>query len=290
METMRKAKTNPVPQAWADPALEPSGGSLRRTLVVNTGLLWGVDDSFLRLVLRHEIGHVMGFIHEEVNDPHPFQEGCDVDDEARPLTPVDPQSIMTTPGCAGVYSDDAAILTQFDRLSAFFLHHTPRARFETRTPAVVLVILTAIAAACEPEPTGEPEPKGLLEFEHPYIRLYRLDQRVDAKLVEGNTEHRECGVLSERAYTELESTISGLSPRVDYSYDRTTTECTDPPGALIYIEGFEHSPFSCDFSCCGTDLSRAALIYSFIESNLRGNMPTYDGEPYVAVERIEPCP
>lgn len=157
------------------------------------------------------------------------------------------------------------------------------------TRVVVLVTLMGLAVACEPEPTGEPEPMGVLEFEHPYIRIYRLDQQIDARLVEGNTERRECGVLSERAHTELESTIAALNPRTDYSYDPTTTECTEPPGAMIYIEGFEHSPFSCDFLCCGTELSRAALTYSFIESNLRGNMPTYDGEPYLAVERIGAC-
>jgi hypothetical protein len=43
---------------------------------------------------------------------------------------------MTTPGCDGVLSDDAEHVTPRDRLSAFFLHHTPRARFETRTPSL----------------------------------------------------------------------------------------------------------------------------------------------------------
>jgi hypothetical protein len=131
-----QAVTNPVPQGWNDPALEPVGGNLTRTMVLDTGLFWGADDSFLRAVLRHELGHVMGFVHEEVNDPHPDQDGCDVDPAPRPLTPVDSRSIMTTPGCNGVLSDNAEILTHFDRLSGFFLHHTPRARFETRSPTM----------------------------------------------------------------------------------------------------------------------------------------------------------
>jgi hypothetical protein len=127
--------TNVVPQTWNDPVLEPIGGNLVRTILLQNGPIAGFGDEQLRLVLRHELGHLMGFVHEEVNDPHPFQVGCDVDPSPRPLTPIDSNSIMTTPGCEGVLSDDADHLTHYDRLSAFYLHHTPRARFETRAPS-----------------------------------------------------------------------------------------------------------------------------------------------------------
>jgi hypothetical protein len=129
--------TNVAPQAWNDPDLEPlNGGVLRRLLQIKSNLVASYGDVTLLLVLRHELGHMMGFVHEEVNDPHPFQEGCDVDPDPRPVTPVDANSVMTTPGCEGVFSDDADHLTPRDRLSAFFLQHTPRARFETRSPSL----------------------------------------------------------------------------------------------------------------------------------------------------------
>jgi hypothetical protein len=123
----REGVTNAVPQAWNDPALEPVAGNLARTILLNKGLIEGFGDDTLLSLLRHELGHMMGFEHEEVNVP---DQACH-DSEARPLTPVDTRSIMTTPSCRDVLSDDADHLTPRDRLSAFFLHHTPRARFET---------------------------------------------------------------------------------------------------------------------------------------------------------------
>ncbi|WP_266215704.1 hypothetical protein [Paraliomyxa miuraensis] len=42
--------------------------------------------------------------------------------------------MLSTPGCDGM--SDAGHLSPGDRLSAFFLQHTPRARFETRSPVL----------------------------------------------------------------------------------------------------------------------------------------------------------
>jgi hypothetical protein len=122
-----QAETNGVPQAWNDPALEPVAGNLSRTILLNNSLIAGFGDVTLLLVLRHELGHMMGFEHEEVAVP---DQACH-DSDARPLTPVDAHSIMTTPGCPNALSDDAEHVTHHDRLSAFFLNHTPRSRFET---------------------------------------------------------------------------------------------------------------------------------------------------------------
>ncbi|MCX4244007.1 zinc metalloprotease [Paraliomyxa miuraensis] len=127
--------TNVAPQAWNDPELEPQGGGvLPRVLQINSDIIASYGDATLLLVLRHEIGHIMGFVHEEGNVP---DQPCEIPD-ARPLTPVDTNSVMTTPSqvCDGVLSDDADHLTPRDRLSAFFLQHTPRARFETRSPSL----------------------------------------------------------------------------------------------------------------------------------------------------------
>jgi len=121
--------SNAVPQAWNDPELEPIGGNLVRTILLQNGPIGGFGDEQLLLVLRHELGHMMGFVHEEVNHPGSMGNGCS-DADPRLLTPVDPSSVMSTPGCTG-FSDGAEQLTHYDRLSAFFLHHTPRSRFET---------------------------------------------------------------------------------------------------------------------------------------------------------------
>jgi hypothetical protein len=124
-----QGRSNAVPQAWNDPALEPIGGNLARTILLQNGPIGGFGDEQLLLVLRHELGHMMGFVHEEVNHPGAMGNGCS-DSDPRNVTPVDPGSVMTTPGCTG-FSDDAEHLTHHDRLSAFFLQHTPRSRFET---------------------------------------------------------------------------------------------------------------------------------------------------------------
>jgi hypothetical protein len=129
-----QGQTTAVPQAWNDPALEPlPGGVLPRLLQIKSNIIAGFGDATLLSLLRHELGHIIGFVHEEGNVP---DQPCEIAD-ARPLTPVDAHSIMTTPDqtCDGVLSDTADHLTPRDRLSAFFLQHTPRARFETRSPS-----------------------------------------------------------------------------------------------------------------------------------------------------------
>ncbi len=120
--------SNAVPQKWNDPELEPLHGNLTRTILLSNNMIAGFGDAFVFATLRHELGHMMGFVHEEGNIR---RQACQKPD-LRPLTPVDARSILTTPECSGVLSDDAEYLTHHDRLSGFFLQHTPRSRFETR--------------------------------------------------------------------------------------------------------------------------------------------------------------
>jgi hypothetical protein len=103
-------------------------------LQIRSNIIASSGDTSLLSLLRHELGHIIGFHHEEGSVP---DQPCEIPDP-RPLTPVDARSIMTTPDqtCDGVLSDDADHLTPRDRLSAFFLQHTPRARFETRSPSL----------------------------------------------------------------------------------------------------------------------------------------------------------
>lgn len=153
-----------------------------------------------------------------------------------------------------------------------------------------LVTATAFASlipSCGPEVAEEPEALGTLEYEHSYARIYRSEHRVEIIHVQRETDRHECGILTERAYTELEETLAALDPDVDYGYDSEDQDCT--PGGFIHIEGFEHSPFACDFQCCRRELARAGLIYSLIEYHFDGGTLEFDGEPYVVVEPNEPC-
>lgn len=154
------------------------------------------------------------------------------------------------------------------------------------------VLCASLATGCGPEAAAEPEAPGVLEYHHPYIRLYRLGRRIDAFVVLAveDPEHHECGMLSERAYNELEDTLSALDPDVDYGRDPVGSHC--PPGAWVELEGFEHSPFACDFMCCRPELARVALIYFLISSYFGGYDRPFeiDGEPYVVIEPDEPCP
>jgi len=128
----KDGSTNFTPQLWNAPDLEPLGSDgLARIIQVNSGAVAELSDFKLLSTLRHELGHVMGFDHEEASLANP-PDACD-SLNPRPLTPTDSASIMGTPECKGLA--DADFLSPRDRLSAFFLHHTPRSRFEVRAPA-----------------------------------------------------------------------------------------------------------------------------------------------------------
>jgi hypothetical protein len=158
--------------------------------------------------------------------------------------------------------------------------------------ATIALALTS-ALGCSPQADDDLEPLGALEYEHPYTRTHRLDRRIDIFYIPtmGEPERHECGLLSERAFGDLEDTLAALDPHVDYGYDRDVDECTTPPGAQVHIEGFEHSPFDCDFQCCRPELARAAVVYMLIDTYFPdGDVLEFDGEPYVVIEPDEPCP
>lgn len=126
----KDGSTNFTPELWNAPELEPLGSDgIARVLQVNSQHVEGFGDLQLLSTLRHELGHVMGFDHEEASLPNP-PDRCN-SPNPRSLTPIDSVSIMGTPDCKGLARVD--YLSARDRLSAFFLHHTPRSRFEVRT-------------------------------------------------------------------------------------------------------------------------------------------------------------
>ncbi|MCX4241836.1 hypothetical protein [Paraliomyxa miuraensis] len=158
--------------------------------------------------------------------------------------------------------------------------------------AITEAALASLAFACGPETEADldPDPPGTLEFEHSHARIYRHERRIDIVHVNGDGESRECGVLTERAHTELEDTLAALDPREDYGYDPEVDQCTTSAGAWVHIEGFDHSPFLCAWYCCRPELAHAALIYSLIVLHFEGGGVNVDGEPYIAIEPDTPCP
>jgi hypothetical protein len=156
-------------------------------------------------------------------------------------------------------------------------------------PRVVLMAVLSFVLACGPEAAEEDDIPGKLVYEQLDERLYRLDRRVDVIFDYERQDGLEgkCGFLTDRAYYELESTLEALDPSVDYGEHRP--DCTTN-GALVHIEGFEHSPFACTYDCCHPDLLWAAVVYSMIINNFYSGYPVIDGEPYVAIEPDQPCP
>jgi hypothetical protein len=153
---------------------------------------------------------------------------------------------------------------------------------------VIMLAMTALVAACGPEAGQEDDIPGMLVFEQPGERLYRLDRRVDVVFDYEREDGLDgkCGILTDRAYEELESTLAALDPSVDYS--EHPPDCSTH-GALVHIEGFDHSPFECNYACCHPDLYWASVVYSMVLNNFYGGYPTIDGVPYVAIEPDQPC-
>lgn len=157
-----------------------------------------------------------------------------------------------------------------------------------RKPLSTLAIMMVVLA-CGPQAGEGDDIPGELEYEQIYNRLYRLDRRIDVikELPGEDSERRECGFLTARAYDDLEGTLESLDPSADYG--EHPADCSTY-GALVHIEGFEHSPFECAPECCHSDLLRAAIVYSVILNNFYGIAPPYEGEPYVAIEPDLSCP
>ena len=150
--------------------------------------------------------------------------------------------------------------------------------------ALITVAAAILAASCGPD-VDEDAPAGDLVYSDAFKELYRLDRRVEVVALDPRLAKDGCGYLTDRAYEDLEMTIAALDPSKDYVADPAACQASEK----VYIEGFEHSPFECFWMCCHHDLMPVANVYLAVFSNLSGQEPVIDGEPYVALEPARPC-
>src|SRR5262249_20621696 len=73
-------------------------------------------------ILRHELGHILGFRHEHAR-PENGHSCPESDSDLRPLTVYDNASVMMYPFCNGV--GDSLELTQYDKLGVARLYGLP---------------------------------------------------------------------------------------------------------------------------------------------------------------------
>jgi hypothetical protein len=148
----------------------------------------------------------------------------------------------------------------------------------------ITVTAAALAACCGPD-VEEDVPPGDLVYSDIYKEIYRLDRRVEVVAVDPTFVNTGCGYLTDRAVEDIETTIESLDPSADYVADPQQCRTEE----LIYIEGFEYSPFECVWLCCHPDMVDIALVYLAIFSNLSDQTPVIDDVPYVALEPDRPC-
>jgi hypothetical protein len=156
--------------------------------------------------------------------------------------------------------------------------------------AIIGLTIAAFASACGPHVADAAHPPGELVYQDSFKRLYRLDRRVEVVYDYERDDGRDgrCGILTDRAYDELENALAELDPSVDYG--EHPADCSTS-GVLIHVDDFEHSPFECSFSCCQRDLYRAAFVYTMILIDFCFQpYIEIEGEPYVAIEPDQPCP
>lgn len=156
---------------------------------------------------------------------------------------------------------------------------------------IIVSAIAVIVTGCGPQVDDDGhEPLGELAYEHPASAFYRLDRRVEVIPLDPTVSRHDCGYLSDRAYEDIAITVAALDPEVDYGGWAGCTQNPELEGK-VYLEGFEHSPFLCDWDCCHPDLGRVALAYFLVENAFHDVelIVDDDDEPYVALEPDRPC-
>jgi hypothetical protein len=152
---------------------------------------------------------------------------------------------------------------------------------------LIVATTLAFAASCAPDVDEDMPFRGELVYTDTIQEIYRLDRRIEVVAVDPMSNNDEgCGYLTDRAYEAIETTVESLDPSKDYVADPEQCQTRE----LVYIDGFEHSPFECIWLCCHPDLLPIATVYLAVQETLaNGDPPTINGEPYVALEPDQPC-
>jgi hypothetical protein len=99
-------------------AFFPSSTRKSRELLVSTSAFGNIYPWSVTGVLRHELGHTLGFRHEHTR---PEAGTCFEDNDGRALTAYDAASVMHYPRCNGTSNGDL-VLTNLDRSGAASLY------------------------------------------------------------------------------------------------------------------------------------------------------------------------
>jgi hypothetical protein len=96
----------------------PSSGRRSREVLISTSSFANISPWTLNGVLRHELGHTLGFRHEHTR---PEAGTCFEDNNWRALTAYDSSSVMHYPQCNGTQNGDL-VLTNLDKTGAHSLY------------------------------------------------------------------------------------------------------------------------------------------------------------------------
>lgn len=99
-------------------AFFPSTKRRNRNILISTSSFGNIDPWTLQGVLRHELGHTIGFRHEHTR---PESGVCFEDNNWRALTAYDSSSVMHYPQCNGTQDGDL-VLTNLDKTGARALY------------------------------------------------------------------------------------------------------------------------------------------------------------------------
>ncbi len=108
-------------QQYLARAFFPNQSRSTRNVLVDTSSFGNIGAITLEGVLRHELGHVLGFRHEHTR---PEAGKCYEDANYRGVTPYDSNSVMHYPQCNGTNTGDL-ILTEKDKQGAAAIYGAP---------------------------------------------------------------------------------------------------------------------------------------------------------------------
>jgi serralysin len=105
-------------QRYLARAFFPSSARGARNVLIDSGAIGGRGPWSLAGILRHELGHTLGFRHEHIRQAG---SGCGEPGSWRDLTPYDSASVMHYPQCSGTNTGDL-VLTDRDILGAVAIY------------------------------------------------------------------------------------------------------------------------------------------------------------------------